>query len=294
MIAPSPSLLTQVDALPTLGCALPLPGFVRYREKAASKPGLETWVLLHGIGSGSGSWVRQLTSALPHRMLAWDAPGYADSNALRVEQPQAQDYARVLWAWLDELGVKEPVHLVGHSLGCIMAAGAAALSPGRVSRLSLLSPAQGYGPAPADVRERKTAERIQAVQNLGLAVMAAQRAPRLLSPESQPQDIELAVAMMSRLNPSGYFQATHLLGGADIRHDLKAAFAAQPELHQRTQIACGALDIITPPTACQSLAKDLGLPYTDLGPVGHLCALQASANVNALLQPSTDTQHAQR
>jgi pimeloyl-ACP methyl ester carboxylesterase len=291
MTSTQPTLLAQVDAQPSLGCALPLPGFVRYREKAASKPGLETCVLLHGIGSGSGSWVKLLTGALPNRMLAWDAPGYSDSNPLRSEQPGSQDYAQVLWAWLDELGVKEPVHLLGHSLGCIMAAGAAAQRPERVSRLTLLSPAQGYGTAPADVRERKTTERIQAVQELGLQAMAAQRAPRLLSPQAQPQEIELAVAMMGRLNPGGYFQATHLLGGADIRHDLKTAFAAQPALQQRTQVACGAQDIITPPAACQALANELNLPYTDLGAVGHLCALQASAAVSALLQPSMDTTH---
>jgi pimeloyl-ACP methyl ester carboxylesterase len=290
----TPTLLQQVDAWPSLGSALPLPGFVRYREKPASQAGLTPVVFLHGIGSGSGSWQRLLAGRLPHRLLAWDAPGYADSNPLAAEQPSAQDYARVLWAWLDAMGVKQPVHLVGHSLGCIMAAGAAALQAERVSHLSLLSPAQGYGPAAPEIRARKTAERLQAVQELGMPTMAQQRAPRLLSPSASPEAIELATAMMSRLNPGGYFQATHLLAQADIRKDLKSAFWSQPALHTRTQVACGAQDVITPPGACQALAQDLGLPYTDLGPVGHLCALEAGEAVQSLLESSMEKSYVER
>ncbi len=277
------SLLEHVLADPTWGCALPLPGFVRYREKPATAVGGAGIVLLHGIGSGSGSWHRLLHSAMPQRLLAWDAPGYADSRPLPAEQPLARDYGRVLWAWLDELGETAPVHLVGHSLGCLMAAGAAALQAPRVASLSLLSPAQGYGSAEPAVREKKTQERLQAMQDLGLEKMAAQRAPRLLSPQASAQDIALATHLMAHLNAGGYTQATHMLGLGDIRADLKAAFASQPGLAQRTQVACGAQDVITPPQACEKLARELDLPYTDLGPAGHLCALEASEAVIRLL-----------
>lgn len=285
------SLLQQVQTAPTQGCALPLPAFVRYREKPATAAQAGTVVLLHGIGSGSGSWHRVLSSALPQRLLAWDAPGYADSNPLSAEQPSAQDYGRVLWAWLNELGETQPVHLVGHSLGCLMAAGAAALQAPRVASLSLLAPAQGYGSAEPAVREKKTQERLQAMRDLGLAAMAAQRAPRLLSPAAHAEDVELATFMMSQLNPGGYTQATHMLGQGHIRADLRAAFAQSPSLHAATRVACGALDVITPPAACEKLARELQLPYVDLGPVGHLCALEGSAAVVAVLQSWLSPMH---
>ena len=101
-------------------------------------------VLLHGIGSGSGSWVRQLEAFGGERaVLAWDAPGYGHSAPVQPARPEAVDYGERLWAWLDALDLRQPVTLVGHSLGAIMAASAAGLQPARVRRLVLLAPAQG-------------------------------------------------------------------------------------------------------------------------------------------------------
>jgi len=282
------TLLAQVDAIATRGCALPTPGFVRYREQTAAKAGLPVVVFLHGIGSGSGSWHRLMRGALPHRLLAWDAPGYADSHRLKVQQPRSQDYAKIFWAWLDALGIKQRVHIVGHSLGCIMAAGAAAFEAQRVCGLTLLSPAQGYGRASPELRQRKIQERLEAVEKLGLQAMAQQRAPQLLSPAASAQEIELACAMMSRLNPEGYVQAAYLLGHADIREDLQAAFAQQPALKANTQVACGALDTVTAPQACQTLAADLNVVYTDLGQAGHLCTIEASDAIAQLLEKSVE------
>ena len=54
-------------------------------------------------------------------MIAWDAPGYGDSTDLAMEHPTAGDYADALAAFLDEMGIRS-FHLLGHSLGCLMAA----------------------------------------------------------------------------------------------------------------------------------------------------------------------------
>jgi pimeloyl-ACP methyl ester carboxylesterase len=275
------NLVQQVQSMPTLGCALPHRGFIRYREKTGKKNSTPI-VLLHGIGSGSGSWVQQLASATALHLLAWDAPGYADSTALKPEQPSAKDYAEVLWAWLDALQIQQ-VHLVGHSLGCLMAAAAARLQAQRVVRLTLLAPAQGYGPAPAQVRRQKTQERLQAIQTLGLEKMAQQRAPRLLAPQASAEQIALAAHMMSHLNEGGYAQATQMLGGGDIRADLQAFRNASTA---PITVACGEQDVITPPQACRDLAAFIGVPYVSLGDVGHLCALENPQTTQTLLETS--------
>jgi pimeloyl-ACP methyl ester carboxylesterase len=133
-------------------------GQVAYRS--AGTEGQPLWVLLHGIGSASGSWLAQLQAAqgLGVRILAWDAPGYGQSTPVQPDQPKASDYAARLWAWLDALG-SGPVHLVGHSLGCLMASAAAQAQPERVKHLWLLAPAAGYGLADPQVRARKLQER---------------------------------------------------------------------------------------------------------------------------------------
>ncbi len=98
-------------------------------------------VLLHGIGSGSASWLHCAQRlAAGNRVIAWDAPGYGLSTPLPPARPKACDYAACLELLLDALGV-ESCLLVGHSLGALMAtAYAAGIGAARVRRLVLLSP----------------------------------------------------------------------------------------------------------------------------------------------------------
>ena len=99
--------------------ALTRHGEVQFRS--ARTPGSErpvTHVLLHGIGSGSGSWLMQLEAAVMTegaRVLAWEAPGYGNSSPVSPDVPDAGDYASRLWALLDTLGITSRITLVGHS-----------------------------------------------------------------------------------------------------------------------------------------------------------------------------------
>ena len=82
-------------------------GRLSFRQAGAAVP---THVLLHGIGSASGSWQAQLDWAQDRSdvgLLAWDAPGYGSSSPVAPAQPQAEDYAQRLWSWLDGLGERD-------------------------------------------------------------------------------------------------------------------------------------------------------------------------------------------
>ena len=273
-----------LNAFPEQSCALAGGASISYREANPSAQGTPV-VLLHGIGSNSGSWLAQLKDLGARRLLAWNAPGYESSTALANDIPSAQDYAQRLWAWLDALNINS-VHLVGHSLGCIVVASAAALAPNRIASLSLLAPAQGYGTADPATSADKRSARLKLLHTLGAAGMAQARGTALLSPHASDELKAYAVAMMARVNLRGYTQATELLAGADIASDL-ALWCARPE-HTSTQaaktaIGCGEADTITPPAPCAVLAATFNLPYTQFPHAGHLCALEASAAVNAWL-----------
>ena len=270
-------LVDTIESMPTCHANLASGAKVRYREAGNAAPNAPVLVLLHGIGSGSASWVRQLLAAQNgnQRVLAWDAPGYASSSPLDGPQPSAANYAAHFWQWMDALQVGS-MHLVGHSLGCIMAAASARAQAHRVERLSLLAPAQGYGTGTPEVRAKMCADRLGLFAKLGAGGMAALRAPALLSPNADANDLALAMRMMGSLNALGYSQATHMLANAAIAQDLL-------ELRCPITVACGDLDTITPPKACQSLAEKIAAPYTNLPNAGHLCALQAWPTVNQLL-----------
>ena len=256
---------------------------VSYRESGSpGYSGPATHVLLHGIGSASASWLAQLAQcaqagAPACRLLAWDAPGYGESEALPAQKPSAADYAHRMWDWLDASGAAgQPFTLVGHSLGALMAARAALLHPQRVARLVLLAPAQGYARAEAAVREKKLSDRLASLAQHGPAGMAKRRASAMLSPQASTAQIDFVEQVMAAIHPGGYTQAAHMLSGGDLRHDLE-------QLACPRTIASGSADTVTPPEGCQALASALVIPYVSLGPVGHSCALEAGAAVNRLL-----------
>lgn len=262
-------------------------GAVQYRESGRAPR--VTHVLLHGIGSASGSWLRQLQAAQDSdavRVLAWDAPGYGASDALPVAAPGAADYAARLWDWLDVMDIRHPVVLAGHSLGALMGASAAASQPARVSRLVLLSPARGYGNASADERDKRLNDRLATLAELGPQGIAEKRGGAMLAPGAAPELVAYVRAIMAAIRPDGYTQAARMLAGGVLGGDVARVRA----LGVPIAVASGAADTITPPAGCQAVAAEAGVPWIDLGDAGHACALQASERVNALLslpQPHT-------
>jgi pimeloyl-ACP methyl ester carboxylesterase len=250
-------------------------GAISYR-RAGRGPRL---VLLHGIGSGSGSWLAQwqgLRSSF--ELLAWDAPGYGQSARLTPDWPSAGDYAQRLWQWLESLDcVDSPLHLVGHSLGCLMAAAATLQHPHRVARLTLLSPAQGYALADESVRQEKLQSRLDSLRRLGPQGMAQRRGAAMLSPLASPEQVAYVQSIMAAIDPLGYSQAARMLAHADLATDLAA-------VRCEVSVASGSADTVTPPEACQALALRVGAPYFSLGPAGHACALEAAEAVNRLMR----------
>lgn len=257
-------------------------GTIGYREAGAQHAGhtlagrAHPVVLLHGIGSGAASWVRQLDAlGASRRVLAWDAPGYGASTPVRGVSPAAADYAAALGAWLDALGIERCV-LVGHSLGAIVAGGFARALPARVAGLLLISPAGGYGSAPAETRDARRDARLAMLAELGPAGLAAQRSANMLSGNASEDARAWVRWNMARIVPAGYAQATHLLANADLASDL-AGFRG------RTAVAVGASDAITPPAACERIAAAAHVGLQVIPQAGHAGYVEAPAVYTALI-----------
>ena len=248
-------------------------GVVTYREAGRGTP----LVLLHGIGSQSGSWTGQLDDlAVRFRMLAWDAPGYGGSDALKPAAPAAADYAAVLAAFLDALEVERTV-LVASSLGALMAAAFAARWPQRTARLVLLNPAGGYGRAPERERNDKLNARLERLDQLGPTGMAVAPSPGMLSESASAEARALAAWSTAQIRPDGYRQAARMLASGCLLAD--APRFAGPVL-----VAAGSVDTVTPASGCERIA--LAFPdarFHLLEGVGHLSYLDAPGAVNALI-----------
>ena len=233
-------------------------------------------VLLHGIGSGSASWLRCAERlAGSARVIAWDAPGYGASTPLAADAPRADAYAMRLLALLDAASIDHCL-LVGHSLGALMATAFAHLAPSRVDRLVLLSPAAGYGTPERETRGLQArADRLQALESIGIEGVARARGSRLVSEHADDDARQWARWNMSRLHERGYRQAIELLTFDHIER--------YEPLSVPVEVHVGALDGVTLPDLVASIAARLNAPFTLIPDAGHACHIEQPGTVASLL-----------
>ena len=180
-------------------------------------------------------------------------------------------------AALDEMGVKS-CHLLGHSLGCLMAARFAATRADRVLPLTLCS-VPGHATLPAAERQKMLDQRIGDVAALGPQGMAQQRAPRLLGPAALPDALGRLIDTMASVRPHGYGQAARMLSTADVKADVRRLRADLPG-----QVIYGDADIITPPARNQEVAAGWPAAAVHVIPgAGHALYLEQPDTFNALL-----------
>lgn len=194
---------------------------------ARSGPG-PVVVFLHGIGSNATSFA-PLFELLPTELnlIAWNAPGYSGTAPLAREWPLAGDYADKLAQMLDRLGLG-PVHLVGHSLGTLIAAAFARRLPDRLHSLTLASAANGYGVPRGGALPDGVGARLTDLARLGPAAFAHARARNLVhDPALHPDIVARVETAMAQVNPDGYAQAVRMLASGDLPGDL-AHVATRP------------------------------------------------------------------
>lgn len=248
---------------------------ITYLERGQGTP----LVLLHGIGSAARSFAAQLDDLSSRwRVIAWDAPGYGGSDALPMAHPTAADYAAALERFLDERGVSD-VHLLGHSLGCLMAASFAARHPGRVRSLTLCSIAGGHAHLPEAERRKLLDQRLQDVATLGPSGMAEKRAPRLLGPAAPSEALPKLVDTMGSVRLDGYAQAARMLSTGDVIADIGRLPATIPG-----QVIFGDGDVITPPARNREIAERWpGAAVHVIAGAGHALYLEQPAAFNSLV-----------
>jgi len=246
-------------------------GNLAYRETGAGR----ALVFLHGIGSGSASWLNQFETLKGYRLIAWDAPGYGDSDFLQNEKPKAGDYADALHAFLDRLLLKDVV-IVGNSLGCLMAGAYAAAHPERVRSMMLLDPAAGYA---GD--ESKQRERLKQFEELGPEGLAEKRSPMIVGKNSPREAVELMAWTQRRIRPPGYRQAIHCLTHGNLALDA-------PKFRKKVLVACGSEDTVTLEASCKTVAAAFPrAEYRSLPGLGHVPHMEAPETVNELIRAFT-------
>lgn len=249
-------------------------GGVSYRQAGT---GAKSLVFLHGIGSQSGSWAQQFAGlAARFRAIAWDAPGYGDSDPFETESPEAGEYAASLGSFLAELGIRRPV-IVASSLGALIATSYAAMRPDGIAGLVLLNPAGGYGLAEPSAREEKLAARLARLARLGPRGMAENLPSGMLSEGASNTARGIASWSQARIDPHGYAQAARMLAHGTLVKD--ALRYDGPVL-----VVAASADTITPVQDCEKIARAFPrATFQTLDGPGHLSYVESPDIVNALI-----------
>jgi pimeloyl-ACP methyl ester carboxylesterase len=232
-------------------------------------------VLLHGIGASSATWSQQIHAlASDRRVIAWNAPGYAESAPLPAAPATAADYARALGSLLDALAIAEAT-IVASSWGGLVALAFVAARPEQVSRLVLSGPSTGYGHLPLAARARVFDERSERARELGLDVMLARSTARLVPSATAASVMAEVDAGRAGVHLAGYLAALHVLAQTDGQ-------ALMARTDQPTLVIAGEQDLVAPPRFHAELLASLAPRATlELLPhCGHLPHVEKATRFN--------------
>ena len=211
-------------------------------------------VFLHGWGLSHRTYRKALTALAAQGFQVWAPalPGFGGTAELPHEEFSLAGYARWVVAFLDEVGIDEPVTVVGHSFGGGVAIRTAHDAPDRVCRLVCVNSIGGSAWTEDRGVIRSMAQR--PLWDWGLHLHADlwpwRQATRVLP-------VVLADAIPNLLhNPGALWKVGHLARTADLTAELEV-------LKQRrlpVVVLWGKEDHVLPAACLASLRKALGDP----------------------------------
>jgi pimeloyl-ACP methyl ester carboxylesterase len=237
----------------------------------AGEGNAERLLLLHGIGSNSGSFAAQLADlGDSFDLVAWDAPGYGGSSDPPPDYSMA-DFADAAAGLLDLLGW-QAAHVLGHSFGGVIAQMLYLRHPKRVRSLILADTNAGSGSMPD--ASKRTRRRLTDLDQFGPRGLAERRAPNLLTPDAPAELVQQVTDIMAQIRPVGYSAAAIAMGATDLRDQL-------PRIGVPTLVLHGERDAVIPASTADALAA--GIPrarLVTLRGVGHASNQQAPESYN--------------
>ncbi|KEY56905.1 alpha/beta fold hydrolase [Serratia sp. DD3] len=236
----------------------------------------ETIVFLHGILGSSKAWAFQFAAFSPsHRVIAWDAPGYASSALVPAD---ISAYEQMLHE-LIQTSTTGKVILVGHSMGGTIASRYAARHPDKVKTLVLSCTHPGYGAPESAPSSEKLEKRLKELAEIGREAYGKNRARDLLPFANVPTAVlDYAAEIAAETNLEGLRRATRMLQLADNR-------ALLPQLKMPTLILTGEEDrVVQPQLKAELLALVPYSRHVEMPGLGHAPYFQAPDYYNRLLR----------
>jgi 3-oxoadipate enol-lactonase len=229
-------------------------------------------LFLHGVGGGHHAWEAQLPyfSSLGYPSHAWDQPGYGHSPM--IEPYDLEHVSASLARLIESVGEGEPVVLIGHSMGGLIAQEMYARHPKLIRALALCFTSPAFAGGSSDFTKQFIASRIGPLdEGKTMAQIAAKLIPTMGS------NSKLAEQIMAGVPPDTYRKAVQLLTTFDRRKEL--ANIKVPAL-----LIAGSEDKTAPPSVMEKMASRIpGAEYVLLQGCGHLGPMDQPEALNDAL-----------
>jgi len=227
-------------------------------------------LFLHGIGGNRTNWHDQLpVFAAKFRAAAWDARGYGASDDYTGPLDFA-DFSRDLIRALDHFSVAR-AHLVGLSMGGLIAFDFHASHPDRVTTLTICDSMPGMTGLSVEARREFIRIRQEPLLNgkepRDIAPIVAKT---LVGKSAQPGSFERLVASMSALHKDSYLKTIEATTNYARKLELE-------NIRVPTHIVVGEEDTLTPPALSRAMAARI--------PDARLTVIKGAGHLSNIEQP---------
>jgi 3-oxoadipate enol-lactonase len=230
--------------------------------------------LIHALGTGHWMWDRQVEVLRPHfRVLRYDVRGHGQTD--KPPGPYSLElFAQDLAALLDVLGIPA-AHLVGLSMGGMIAQTFALNYPDRVKSLVLADTSSRYPPESRQQFE----ERAKVAETQGIEHLIESALERWFTPEfarTHPEVIERYRRMLRANDPKAYAAAARAIAQLDLTSRLGA-------IRVPTLVVVGEDDPGTPPAMAREIAAAIPGARLEILPGRHMTQEESAEAFNRLL-----------
>jgi 3-oxoadipate enol-lactonase len=246
---------------------LPIPG----AYTAGEGPPL---ALLHGVGTDHRAFRPQLVRLHKRfRLIAWDMPGYGMSPPLPDMSWAA--LADALARLLDAQRIAR-AHVLGHSIGGMVAQEFAVRHPGRVRSLILSATSPAFGNPDGDWQRDFVRQRLAPLETgKTMRDLAPDTVAKLVGPKCDKAAREFAIACMGEVPVAAFAAAIKLIVTFDGRGGLS-------KIAIPTLCLAGEKDTNAPAAMMEKMASKIpGAEFVPLAGVGHLGNIEDSAAFDA-------------
>ena len=165
--------------------------------------GYPTVICLHGIGGDSDSFLPQLDFFSKNlRIISWNMPGYKNSDY--IENLTFEKLSYCLFNFIKSLKIKK-CHLIGQSIGGMIAQDFACRFPELIEGLVLLATTSAFGGKNDDFKKEFIKSRLQPLdEGINMDFLAKITIPKIVGKKIEKKNLDIAINSMAKIPEKTY------------------------------------------------------------------------------------------